>query len=1648
MSLTAPYRQKNYMGEYAAETGGGSVLEFIQANEWDSSGDGAGTPRAGMTFFDSNESRMKVYTGASWDDMSGISQLSDLTDVGDTTATAGRLLVADGDSWESRAVSGAITMSGTGVSEFIVTAETTVDDADLVLIYDDSATAYRRMTRANFLSGIDSDKIVEGNTSIEVVDAGTGYAVVTVDGAETARFTADGYLGLGTDTPQSLLTISGEGSTTYDASMSLFRAHDGVASGYIFFQRSRGTLDSPASLVAADVLGAINYRGYINSGWDDSASFSFKVEDTHTTHLSTYFALDLQDSTGTKAEKFRITSDAKFGFGTDSPGGTLGILDGNTYITRDGSNNMTFTDAVTGTKTLAELSAGGASPGGTGTEIQYRVDGSTFGASGASWDTTYSALVIGNSSAVVQDAVYPLQVVKSGGQAIIATPVASSTYWHSGQIQFVKANGTVASPTAIQTQDQLGYLSFMGASTTSLSTGLYYGAQIYAEATQSWTGSIQGTELNFATTNDSTTGPKVRYKIAGNSDHIWYGSGTSPAQQMRLDVSCGTLLSGSFDAAPRSSSTIGFWTARDGGSAGYAISSASTDGTGNPYLAFYKVRGTHDSHAPADSGDSLGSLLFASFVSSSSWDSYYWGTEIRVVATEDHGAGAIGSGLQILTTNNASVDQGKRYEIDGASDHIWYGSGASPSQVMRYDVSVEALLIGDHAEPQWSDSGRKIWARSDESNGAIFTSSSDTLLRNNGFIMLATAGTGASPTATPSGKILGQFYFGGVTDAGWANRVYGAKIKATSADAFSSNPTTDLEFETTQAGSSTIAIRYKIAGATGDHIWYGSGGSPSIIMQLDVSTSRLGIGTAAPGGTLGLVDANTYITRDGSNNLSFTDAVTGTKTLAQLAADTGANPAGSSTEIQYRVDGTTFGATGMYWDSVNSQMVLGNATRLWDGSYSLWIAENGYSGFVNVSASDTQAEHAQFLLISARGSLASPTATLTGDVVGQTFFGGLDGSSWSNRRYGAVIRVTAADNYATNPTSDFELLTTQAGSATYYTRYKIDGATGDHLWYGTGASPSVGMQLVVATNRLGIGTTSPGGTLGIVDANTYITRDGSNNLSFTDSVTGTKTLAQLAADTGSNPGGSGSEIQFRSDATTFGGASEVFWDSTNKALILGGGASSAPETNENMPIQITGADSYKQIKFWVTGDNAWETGYLFFCRGNGTTFATAGAPQEDQILGQIAWGGPTAANWGTEEIAVRFIVYAAENWTATQQGTSLMFETIKVGDDAEEKRFGIAGSGNTEFYIDDGTTPGFSVVYGKAGVLVGSGTGDPSTPTDGHLYYNTTSDVLRLRANSQWVNLGVGSPGGSDGQIQWRSSGAFAGTDNAYWDDSNDALVLGGETSAPFGSTKRLQITREGETGVAIATQTDNTSSVPQIYLVRAANAGGDPGPVVSGSKLGQITMMGVHTSSSAWTRGDGAVILATATETWSSSQYGTKLEVKTTNSGSTSNETRYLIDSNSDHVWYGAGTSPSQMMKIDVSESILYAPSRAGDPTAVEGAFFYDTTNDVWKFGQGSTPGWETYALTVHTHDAIQDGDTKVEADDTTSSEIVKVTVNNSEAGRFSGGAFEQDAPNSAPTLSRNGTISIYIDESGHNLKVTAKYSDGTSKTATVAFD
>ena len=140
---------------------------------------------------------------------------------------AGNILIDGGVAFGSVAVTGDITLSGGGVtalqSQAITgqTAETSVDDADLVLIYDDTAAALRKMTRAKFVAGV-AGSPGGLNTQIQYNNAGAfgGDTGFTTDGAGGLSITSgsidmNGGSGITLDTagtidaPDATITILG-----------------------------------------------------------------------------------------------------------------------------------------------------------------------------------------------------------------------------------------------------------------------------------------------------------------------------------------------------------------------------------------------------------------------------------------------------------------------------------------------------------------------------------------------------------------------------------------------------------------------------------------------------------------------------------------------------------------------------------------------------------------------------------------------------------------------------------------------------------------------------------------------------------------------------------------------------------------------------------------------------------------------------------------------------------------------------------------------------------------------------------------------------------------------------------------------------------------------------------------------------------------------------------------------------------------------------------------------------------------------------------------------------------------------------------------------------------------------------------------------
>lgn len=160
---------------------------------------------------------------------------------------------------------------------------------------------------------------------------------------------SNGNVGIGTNTPMSgpftqhtggLLQVSGE-----TASLTLTRYHQAGASPDFFFQKSRGSMDSPSAVQARDTLGYISWGGH--NGTDFSvrpAAIYARVEDVDSSEItattipaSLHFATT--PSGGTPGfgyisnTRMTIASNGNVGIGTSVPTNALHITGGHNKTT-------------------------------------------------------------------------------------------------------------------------------------------------------------------------------------------------------------------------------------------------------------------------------------------------------------------------------------------------------------------------------------------------------------------------------------------------------------------------------------------------------------------------------------------------------------------------------------------------------------------------------------------------------------------------------------------------------------------------------------------------------------------------------------------------------------------------------------------------------------------------------------------------------------------------------------------------------------------------------------------------------------------------------------------------------------------------------------------------------------------------------------------------------------------------------------------------------------------------------------------------------------------------------------------------------------------------------------------------------------------
>jgi hypothetical protein len=133
--------------------------------------------------------------------------------------------------------------------------------------------------------------------------------------------------------------------------------------------------------------------------------------------------------------------------------------------------------------------------------------------------------------------------------------------------------------------------------------------------------------------------------------------------------------------------------------------------------------------------------------------------------------------------------------------------------------------------------------------------------------------------------------------------------------------------------------------------------------------------------------------------------------------------------------------------------------------------------------------------------------------------------------------------------------------------------------------------------------------------------------------------------------------------------------------------------------------------------------------------------------------------------------------------------------------------GVRQTFNPNGTTPGLNV---------GSNAGDPSTPSNGDLWYDSTGNLLRARINGATVSLGAGgggTPGGSDTQLQYNNSGAFGGISGA----TSNGTAITFTANNLIATSPRFVTSINDTNGNQLLLLTATGSAVNEITLVNAA---------------------------------------------------------------------------------------------------------------------------------------------------------------------------------------------------------------------------------------
>ena len=327
-----------------------------------------------------------------------------------------------------------------------------------------------------------------------------------------------------------------------------------------------------------------------------------------------------------------------------------------TLPTTGGTNGWYLQTNGSGVTTWAAAS-GSTAPGGSNGHVQFNSSSSFGGDAAHFWDNTNKRLGIGctdpNNALEISANATALGQISSFGTGVIPA------------LAIQGGRGTRAVSTPVQSGDAIGTIYFCGVYQNNTPAG-YAGAYINAAASENWSASAVGSNIQFFTTAKTTTTRVERIRII-DSGSIGIGC-TDPVQKLEVsaDASVYQVISA------------------------YGTTSASG-------LILYKGRGSRAAKTPVLSGDSLGTIYFGGVYQNNTAE--FSSTYISGLASENWASGAVGSELRFYTTAKTTGSVLERIRItDAGALQVGLVSGATGKiNLLGTTSGVVSLTVADTA---------------------------------------------------------------------------------------------------------------------------------------------------------------------------------------------------------------------------------------------------------------------------------------------------------------------------------------------------------------------------------------------------------------------------------------------------------------------------------------------------------------------------------------------------------------------------------------------------------------------------------------------------------------------------------------------------------------------------------------------------------------------------------------------------------------------------------------------------------------------------------------------------------------------------------------------------------------------------------------